>query len=373
MRAGTIAGLIVAAGYSSRMGTFKPLLTLGNKTVIEMAVDSLRQGGVQDIRVVTGHRSGELNPVLEHLNVRVIENTKFADGMYSSIVAGLRTMTGEVEACFLLPGDNPLIRRHSIKNIVRIYRKTGATVIYPVFNDQRGHPPLIKADCFPFILGSSGLGGLKNVLTQFNANSVEVALADQGVVSDIDTAEDYKKLLEYHARREIPTYRECLALINKYHSDGLVLRHGQRVAEVGRRIAMLLNKAGMNLNLDLVIAGSLVHDVAKGKHRHAKQGERLLASMEFSALADIVGSHMNLYFADDSIINETAIVFLADKLVQGDMVVSLSDRFAPALARFAGNQAAMAAIRTRMQTAEALQKRVEDLLGIGSLNEVLLG
>ena len=136
---GKIAGLIVAAGYSTRMGALKPLLPLGGKTVLETAVDSLRQGGIQDVRVVVGHRAEEVNPVLERRNVRIVENQRYAEGMFSSIVAGLKTLAGETEAVFLLPGDNPLIRRHSIKEMVRAYRKTGAAVVYPVFTGQKGH------------------------------------------------------------------------------------------------------------------------------------------------------------------------------------------------------------------------------------------
>ena len=89
---------------------------------------------------------------------------------------------------------------------------------------------------------------------------------------DIDTIEDYGRLIEYYNRRNIPTYAECLAMLNKHQIDGGVSRHGQAVAAVGRRLAALLNQVGLNLDLDLVVAGGLVHDLAKGKPQPPKTG-----------------------------------------------------------------------------------------------------
>lgn len=367
-----IAGLIVVAGYSSRMGAFKPLLPMGGNTVLETAVGSLRQGGIQDIRVVTGHRAEELNPVLERLNVGIVENPRYAEGMFSSIVTGLKNLAGEAEAFFLLPGDNPLIRRRSIKDMVRAYRKTGAAVVYPVFNGHRGHPPLISANCFKNILDSDGVGGLRNILAQFAADSAEVEVADQWVLLDIDTIEDYERLIEYHARRKIPTYAECLAILNKHQVDSRVSRHGQAVAAVGSSLATLLNRVGLNLDLDLVVAGGLVHDLAKGKPNHPKRGERLIACMGFTALSSIVASHMDLEFQADYVIDEAAVVFLADKLVQGDRRVSLVERFSPALEKFSGSHEIVDSVVSRMRTAEAIRDRVLNLLGISSLDELVL-
>lgn len=346
------------------MGAFKPLLPLGGKTVLETAIDSLRQGGIQDIRVVTGYRAEALQPVLKRSNVRNIENQMYAAGMFSSVVAGLKSLTGEAEAFFLLPGDNPLIRRCSIKAMTRVYRKTGAAVVYPVFKGQRGHPPLISDRCFASILSGDGVGGLRHILAQFDAVSVEFEVADQGVLLDMDTIEDYEKLTEYYARRKIPTYAECLAMLNQHQADGRVLQHGQTVAAVGCSLAALLNRAGVvKLDLALVAAGGLVHDLAKGKPDHPKRGERLLACMGFSDLAGIVASHMDLEFAADTVIDEAAIVFLADKLVQGDKVVTLSERFSPSLEKFSGSPEISDSVVRRMRTAETIRNKVLNLLG----------
>lgn len=367
-----LVGLIVAAGYSSRMGTFKPLLPLKEKTVIEAAVDSLRFGGITDIRVIVGHRAAELYPVLKRLPVRIIENSNYDAGMFSSVVTGLRTFAEEAEAFLLLPGDNPLIRKRSIKDILREYRKTDAAVVYPVFNGQRGHPPLISAKCFADILGGDGVGGLCTILERFAIDSAEVAVADQGVLLDIDTMDDYEQLTKFYMQRNIPTYDECLALLHKYQVGNKVARHGQAVAAVGRHMADLLNGVGLNLNIELVVAGGLLHDLAKGKPNHPKRGERLIKSKGFSALAGIVASHMDLELAPEQEMDEAAVVFLADKLVQGDRLVSLNERFSLPLAKFSGKPEILAAVLRRQQTAEAIRDRITDLVGMGSLEKMVL-
>lgn len=369
MRSSRLVGLIVAAGYSSRMGTFKPLLPLGEKTVIEVAVESLRRGGVPDIRVIVGYRAAELYPVLDRLHVSIIENHEYSQGMYSSVVAGLKTFADDAEAFFLLPGDNPLIRRRSIKDMIREYRKTNAAVVYPLFNGLRGHPPLISAKCFDGILNGDGVGGLRNILSNYDADSKEVAVADQGVLLDMDTMADFELLTNFYKRRHIPTYEECLAILYKHQVGDKVLRHGHAVAEFGQCLAAQLNRAGLSLSIDLVYAGGLLHDVAKGQPNHAKRGERLIKSKEFPALSSIVASHMDIELTSECLIDEAGVVFLADKLIQGDKRVSLDDRFNLALEKFPGNSEILDAILRRRQTAEALRDQVVGFLGM-SLEEI---
>ncbi|SDF35623.1 Molybdenum cofactor guanylyltransferase [Sporomusa acidovorans DSM 3132] len=363
----------MAAGYSSRMGAFKPLLPLGEKTVIETAVDSLRLGGAADIRVVVGYRAEDLYSVLGRRKVGIIHNLRYSDGMFSSIVAGVRTLTDGVDAFLLLPVDIPLIRRHSIKELVRVYRETGAAVIYPVFNGQRGHPPLISAKCFASILNADGIGGLRPVLEQFADNSVEVEVADSGILLDMDNRQEYQQLVGFQMRRHIPTYDEGLVLFRKYQVSDSVMRHGQAVAKIGRHIAELLNDAGLQLNTELIFAAGLLHDLAKGKPNHAKRGERVLKTKEFPDLAGIVGSHMNLDFEAGQAVDETAIVFLADKVVHGNKVVPLDARFKPAQEKFADNPAILNIVLQRKRTAEVIWGQIAAILGIRNFELKLTG
>jgi len=137
-----IAAIVLAGGYSSRMGAFKPLLKLGKSTAVELAVNCFLDAGVSDVRVVAGFRAPELLAVLKPLQVRVITNPHFERGMYASVQAAVDTFEPEVDAFFVLPVDSPLVSSVTIKKMLSAYGRGRQKVIYPVFAGQRGHPPL---------------------------------------------------------------------------------------------------------------------------------------------------------------------------------------------------------------------------------------
>lgn len=190
-----LVGLVVAAGLSSRMEAFKPLLPLGDRTVIERVVESLRGAGVSDIRVVTGHRAESLAPVLASLRVRPVKNAHYQDGMFSSVRAGVETLTAAVDGFFVLPADYPLVRPETIARLAKTFREAGAGLVHPTYEGRRGHPPLISGRHISAILGSDGAGGLRAVLRALDGDAVEVAVDDPGVRLDLDTPEDYRRML----------------------------------------------------------------------------------------------------------------------------------------------------------------------------------
>jgi hypothetical protein len=126
---------------------------------------------------------------------------------------------------------------------------------------------------------------------------------------------------------------------------------------------MLLNKAGLQLDVDLITAGGLVHDLAKGKPHHAPKAGRLLFCQGFTKLAGVVAAHMELDFMAESELDEKAVVFLADKLVKGERLVTIEERFSSALDRFSQDDQVMALVLRRKKAAETVMKRVLKLVG----------
>ncbi len=208
-----IAGLILAAGYTSRMGEFKPLLPLGGLTAIERAVSALRDGGIEDVRVVVGWRAEDLAPVLDRLGVSAVVNPDFEAGMYSSVMVGFRSLEPEKQAFVLLPVDNPLVKARTVRDLVRGYLETEAAVVYPRFLGRRGHPPVISISCLSGAPASDPPGGLRSVLARYEDAALDVDVADQGTVMDMDTRSDYEDLKRYCAREDTPTDLEREALL----------------------------------------------------------------------------------------------------------------------------------------------------------------
>jgi CTP:molybdopterin cytidylyltransferase MocA len=366
-----ITALILAAGFSSRMGSFKPLLPLGETSVIANAVNTFRQAGIQDVRVVLGHRAVDLLPVLAASNVTAVFNPQYADEMYLSVIAGLDTFAAGTEAFFLLPCDMPLVRAHTIKAMQRKFCETDAAIIYPTFQGQRGHPPLITAQCFASILAWQGQGGLKTLFERFSAQADEVEVPDQGIIMDMDTPQDYEEVCNYFSGKDIPTVQECEVILHQFQTPKQVITHGQTVAKVACCLAECLYLVGIKLNKDLVRAGALLHDMAKTTPNHARRGARQLMSVGYPNVARVVGAHMDLVFDHSTALDEKAIVYLADKLVVNEQIISINKRLHDVRVRFADQSEALVAATRRMRTALLIQEKIAHILGIGDFEQFM--
>ena len=192
-----LAAIILAAGYSSRMAAFKPLLPLGNSTVIETAISVFLQANISNITVVLGYRAEDLKSLLGRSHVKWILNERYNEGMYSSVVSGVSGLyptNVKVKGFFLLPVDIPLIKNSTIKQITLAYSRFGSHIFYPTYLKQRGHPPLIPSDLFPEIMAWKKPGGLQSLLEQHEDLACEVEVQDEGILMDIDTPEDYSEI-----------------------------------------------------------------------------------------------------------------------------------------------------------------------------------
>ncbi len=369
---GRLAALILAAGYSSRAPGFKPLLPLGGSTVLETAIGGLRRAGVGDITVVVGHRAADLLAVLGNHPVRTVVNEHYQHGMFTSVVAGVKALPAAADAFFLLPADLPLVGSRTIRLLARAGWKTGADVVYPVFAGRRGHPPLISARLAPAILAWDGAGGLRPLLAKYEAGVHEVAVCDEGILLDLDTADDYRRIIGYHAKRQCPTAGECGEILSRLAVPDAVVRHGRTVAGVARELAARLNRAGLSLDEELAAAAALLHDLAKGRPDHPRRGARLLERLGYPRVAAIIAAHHDIAFAAGQPLDEAAVVHLADKLVRNDGIVPLADRLACSREKFAADAAARAAAENRLAVAQRIAAEVEEALG-AKLGEVVGG
>jgi len=365
-----LAALVLAAGFSSRMRRLKPLLPFAGATILERAVGTFLDAGIEDVTVVLGHQGERLRSVLAALGVRSVVNPDYRHGMYSSVVAGVSALAPGVEGAFVLPADMPAVRSRTVELLAHVFQGSGAAVVYPMFRGRRGHPPLISRRLFAAIVGGPGEGGLREVLARHDEEACAVRVLDEGVVLDLDTRADYQAACASLGDRSLPSPGECVELLADLGVGELVVRHGQAVAEIGGRIARALGRAGVALDVGLVETAGLLHDLAKGRADHAAEAGRLLAGLGFPRLARVVSVHTDLPPGEGERLDEGAVVFLADKLVRGDRVVSLEERFQAALERFSGSPEARAAVERRREAAGAVAERVERVLGAGAVDRI---
>ncbi len=358
------AAVIPAAGLSSRLPAFKPLLALGDTTTLGRVVRACRQARVRDIVVVTGHRADEVGAEAERLGVRAVHNPDYERGMFSSVRAGLSSLPDGLDGVFVHPVDIPLVRSHVHVRLMDRFAASEASALFPVFDGQRGHPPLIRASRIPQVLAYQGRGGLRGALSTMDGEEVEVACAQ--ILFDMDDDAAYFEALGRLARLDVPTPEEALVMLTAYFSVGEKgLAHGRAVARAALALAKALNHLGAGLDERLVESAALLHDLAKGRKNHEAEGGRELLRLGFPVVADIVACHRDLTLPDGARVTEREIVYLADKLVRCDRYVGLEARFREKLDMFADDPEAQAAIRGRRTRARAVLARVEREAGMG--------
>jgi CTP:molybdopterin cytidylyltransferase MocA len=177
------------------MGAFKALLPFGAATVIEQVIATIRGAGVETIRVVVGWNAESLIPVLDRYGAPWVRNERFAEGMYSSVQAGVRSLPPDVAAFFLVPGDMPLVRGSTLVRLIAEWDVEPGGILYPCHGGRRGHPPLIAGAYIPEILAETPAGGLRQLLGRHAKDAREIAVADPGVLVDLDTPDDYQESL----------------------------------------------------------------------------------------------------------------------------------------------------------------------------------
>lgn len=188
-----LSAIILAAGYSRRMGRFKPLLPLGGTTLIERIVNLYRRAGIGDICVVAGHRADELRDALRSQDIRCVINPQYASGMYSSLLAGVGDLPDGCRGFFVHPVDLPLVRRSTLAVLIAVFACYPADILHPCFDGRRGHPPLVPAMLVSRILGWHGKDGLRAFWRTGNMPMRDIPVADEGVLLDLDTEVDFMR------------------------------------------------------------------------------------------------------------------------------------------------------------------------------------
>jgi molybdenum cofactor cytidylyltransferase len=190
-----IAGLILAAGESSRMGQDKALLTYGGRTFLEIVVAALHEAGIERVGVVLGHHAEQIQGAVTLEGAEIVINRDYARGQTSSLQAGLRALErADLEAVVLCLVDHPLISADTVRALVASFRRSGAPVVIPTFQDQRGHPVLIGRTLFSALLSLDPGAGANTVIGRHRDATQLVEVNDSGILLDVDDPEAYHRL-----------------------------------------------------------------------------------------------------------------------------------------------------------------------------------
>jgi molybdenum cofactor cytidylyltransferase len=189
-----IAAVVLAAGASTRFGSQKLLAPVNDAPLVRRTVEQVVAAGLDAIVVVVGREERAVQAALEGMPVRFVANTKFREGMYTSLRAGIRHLARTAEAAIIVLGDQPGISAATITDLIEAYRASRQPIVVPIYNGVRGHPVLFDASVFPELETVVGDQGGREVIGRDPSRvaSVHLPFAMPG---DIDTIEDYRTLV----------------------------------------------------------------------------------------------------------------------------------------------------------------------------------
>jgi molybdenum cofactor cytidylyltransferase len=192
-KAPRIAALILAAGQSRRMGAANKLLAeIDGKAMLARVVEAAQASQISEIVAVTGHQSETVAEALSAYGVGCVHNPDFADGLSTSLQAGIGALGGAIDGAIdgviILLGDMPRISPGHIDRLIAAFSPVeGRAICVPTFQGKRGNPVLFAARFFLEMTTVGGDSGAKHLIGQHEDDLVEVAMEDDAIFLDVDT------------------------------------------------------------------------------------------------------------------------------------------------------------------------------------------
>jgi molybdenum cofactor cytidylyltransferase len=184
-----VAAIILAAGRSTRMGGPNKLLAeLGGKTLVRIVTEQALASKAKGVIVVTGHQAEQVEKALQGLNVKFVRNPYFAQGLASSVKAGVAAVPDHADGAVICLGDMPLIDAHLIDRLIEAFGPDrGNLIAVPVSDGRRGNPVLWSRRFFNELMTLDGDIGARHLIARHSEAVAEVPVEGHGAFLDIDT------------------------------------------------------------------------------------------------------------------------------------------------------------------------------------------
>jgi molybdenum cofactor cytidylyltransferase len=177
------------------MGSNKLLADFRGKTLIRQTVESVLTSSARPVIVVTGHEAKKVGAVLDGLDIMTVHNPDYAQGLSTSLRAGVAALPANVAGAVVCLGDMPLVAPSVIDRLIAAYNPTeGRTICAPSFDGKIGNPVLWGREHFAEFASLTGDRGARALLDVHADHLVDVPVASDAVLTDIDTPEALARL-----------------------------------------------------------------------------------------------------------------------------------------------------------------------------------
>lgn len=192
-----VAGIILAAGISSRMnGILKPVLPFHGKPMLQHVVDNALESSLDQVIVVLGNACERIIEAVRFKQAMIVFNPEFAKGQSSSLKAGISAVADTCEGALFMLGDQPLVDSGIIDAVIGRFRDTRMPIVVPSYCGKPGNPVFFARSFFPEILTLEGDIGARPLLAARKQSIATVEVGHDGIHLDVDTWEDYARLLD---------------------------------------------------------------------------------------------------------------------------------------------------------------------------------
>jgi molybdenum cofactor cytidylyltransferase len=189
-----VSAILLGAGESKRMGVDKLSLPYGRKMVLEHCLEVLLRSKVREVIVVLGGGVKKVSHPLRGRMTKVVMNPHYKRGMSSSIQRGVQAVDPESQGVLIALGDQPLLKTRTIDALIRSFAKEDKGIVVPCFRGRRGHPVIFHKRYREDLLKLKGDVGGREIVERYPEDVLVVHVKSEGIVKDIDTWKDYKKV-----------------------------------------------------------------------------------------------------------------------------------------------------------------------------------
>ncbi len=190
-----IAGLILSAGRSERMGRPKALLPYAGTTFLGHIYRAAQDSSLDEVRIVLGHDPGTIVEALNLPTEKIVLNEDYGRGMLSSLQEGLKALLPlNPEAVVMMLVDHPRISSELLDQLIAAYRSGRGRIVIPVHGGRRGHPVLFASELFDKLLAAPLDEGARQVVRSYPELVYELDVTASGVLDDIDSPQDLRRL-----------------------------------------------------------------------------------------------------------------------------------------------------------------------------------
>jgi molybdenum cofactor cytidylyltransferase len=186
-----IAAVVLAAGRSTRMGAVNKLIAeIGGKPLVRIAAEQALASRASPVIVVTGHQREKVESALDGLPVRLVHNPDYADGLGTSLKAGIAAVPEDADAAIVCLGDMPQVDSALIDKLLAAFDpEKGALVVTPSIDGRRGNPVVWSRRFFNDLMQIQGDIGARHLIGNYAEAVVEVPVASEAALIDVDTPE----------------------------------------------------------------------------------------------------------------------------------------------------------------------------------------